>query len=67
MKIHGSYPFGPRAGRLVNVTALGNGGDLDLGIAIDPGAIKEPDVFLECIRAAFARLIDGTDRPGPGA
>ncbi|MET0324303.1 MAG: wax ester/triacylglycerol synthase domain-containing protein [Ilumatobacteraceae bacterium] len=65
--IHGSYPFGPRAGRLVNITALGNGDRLDLGIALDPGAIKEPDVFLECLEAAFARLIDTTDRSDPGA
>ena len=40
---------------------------LDLGIALDPGAIKAPDVFLECLEAAFARLIDGTDRPASGA
>jgi len=65
--IHGSYPFGPRAGRLVNITALGNGGALDLGIALDPGAIKAPEVFLECLEAAFARLIDGPDRPASGA
>jgi WS/DGAT/MGAT family acyltransferase len=63
--IHASYPFGPRAGRLVNITALGNGGDLDLGIALDPGAIREPQVLIECLEAAFARLIDSTG-PTPG-
>ena len=57
-KVQSSHPFGPRAGRLVNITAFGNADRLDLGIATDPIAISEPDVLVECLEAAFARLID---------
>ncbi len=57
-RILASHPFGPRAGRLVNVTAFGNGDSLDLGIATDPVAIRDPEVLVECLQQAFARLAD---------
>ena len=65
--IQASHPFGPRAGRLVNITALGNGGGLDVGIATDPVAIREPEVLVECLEEAFSRLIDDGESPTAGA
>jgi diacylglycerol O-acyltransferase len=64
--IEASYPFGPRAGRLLNITGLGNGDRLDLGLAIDPVAIDEPDVLVECLEAAFARFISDAGQPAAG-
>ena len=65
--IRASYPFGPRAGRLVNVTALGNADRLDLGISLDPSAVRDPDVLVECIESAFSRLVEEGDQPvAPG-
>lgn len=49
-----SYPFGPRLGRLVNLTGFGNDDRLDIGIALDPVAIIDPEMFLECLLGAFA-------------
>ena len=48
-----SYPFGPRLGCLVNVTGFGNGDRLDVGITLDPVAIEDPDLLLECLSHAF--------------
>ena len=56
-RIETSYPFGPRLGCPVNLTAFGNNDRLDVGIALDPAAITEPAVFLECLDEAFAALV----------
>ena len=55
-RIETSYPFGPRLSCPVNLTAFGNRDRLDVGIALDPAAITEPAVLLECLDEAFARL-----------
>jgi WS/DGAT/MGAT family acyltransferase len=54
--IEQSYPFGPRLGRALNLTAFGHGDRLDIGIALDRDAISEPEVFLDCLWEAFDRL-----------
>jgi hypothetical protein len=51
--VEAMYPFGPRLGCPVNITALGNDDRLDVGIALDPAAITEPDVFLRSLTEAF--------------
>jgi diacylglycerol O-acyltransferase / wax synthase len=56
-RIETSYPFGPRLRCPVNLTAFGNNDRLDVGIALDPAAITEPAVFLECLDEAFAKLV----------
>jgi diacylglycerol O-acyltransferase / wax synthase len=56
-RIETSYPFGPRLGCPVNLTAFANHDRLDVGIALDPAAITEPAVFLECLDEAFATLV----------
>lgn len=52
--VEATYPFGPRLGCPVNLTAFGNGDRLDVGIALDPTAITDPDLLLECIHDAFS-------------
>ena len=41
--IEASYPLGPRLGCPMNITAFGNDDRLDVGIALDPVAIAEPE------------------------
>ena len=48
-----SYPFGPRLGCLLNVTGFGNGDRLDVGLTLDPLAIEDPDLLMECLGTAF--------------
>jgi hypothetical protein len=55
-RIEQSYPFGPRLGRALNLTAFGHGDGLDVGVSLDRVAISEPEVFLDCLRGAFDRL-----------
>jgi diacylglycerol O-acyltransferase / wax synthase len=57
-----SYPFGPRLGCLMNITAFGNGDRLDVGVTLDPASVTEPDVLLGCLIAAFESLAPGPTR-----
>ncbi len=70
--VEGSYPFGPRVGCLVNVAAFGNQDRLDIGLALDPVAIDEPQLFIDCLTTALGRLVAAASDPahqptGPGA
>jgi WS/DGAT/MGAT family acyltransferase len=60
--VEATYPFGPRLGCPVNFTALGNDDRLDLGIALDPAAITEPDVFLRSLSEAFGSFVPAAQR-----
>jgi hypothetical protein len=51
-----SYPFGPRLGSLMNASAFGNDERLDIGLALDPVVIEQPDVLVECVVDAFHAL-----------
>ncbi len=63
--IQRTYPFGPRLGCPMNISAFGNDGRLDVGIALDSDAIAEPDVMLECLAKAFDAFIPNPE-PHPG-
>jgi diacylglycerol O-acyltransferase / wax synthase len=49
-----SYPFGPRLGCPINISAFGNEDRLDVGIALDPSAFTEPKSLLDCLHTAFS-------------
>jgi hypothetical protein len=51
--IEESFPFGPRLGSLMNITGFGVDDRLDIGIGLDPAAIAEPDMLVECMNDAF--------------
>ena len=57
-----SYPFGPRLGCLMNITAFGNGDRLDVGVTLDPASVTEPDVLLRCLATAFESFAPGPTR-----
>ena len=42
-QVEAAYPIGPRLGTPLNVTAFGSRDGLDVGIALDPGAITDPE------------------------
>ncbi len=64
--IQRTYPFGPRLGSPMNISAFGNDGRLDVGIALDPAAITEPDVMLDCLKTAFDAFTDNVE-PSAGS
>ena len=64
-RVEESYPFGPRLGCLMNITAFGNGERLDVGIALDPSAISEPELLVECLVSAFNGFAPTERQPAP--
>jgi diacylglycerol O-acyltransferase len=60
-----SFPFGPRLGCLMNITGFGNGDRLDVGLTLDPTAIEEPELLLECLTAAFQAFAPKAEAPAP--
>lgn len=52
------YPFGPLAGAAVNVTLLSYQNELNIGVNLDPAAVPDADVFMECLRMAYDELLD---------
>jgi hypothetical protein len=53
-RVEEGYPFGPRLGCPMNITAFGNADRLDVGIALDPAAFADPEMLVECLGEAFA-------------
>ncbi len=58
-RVEASYPLGPRLGCPVNITGSGNRDRLDVGIALDPSVLTEPDMLVECLEEAFASFTTG--------
>ncbi len=52
------FPFGPLAGAAINVTLLSYRNELNVGINVDPAAVPDVDVFMECLRTAYDELLD---------
>jgi diacylglycerol O-acyltransferase / wax synthase len=52
-----SVTMGPLAGTPCNATALSYQNSFDIGLFIDPVAIKEPAAFRDCVEAVFAELL----------
>jgi WS/DGAT/MGAT family acyltransferase len=65
--IEQSYPFGPRLGCPLNISAFGNEDRLDIGIALDPATIPDPDVLLECLQEAFSSFTPAAQVPAAGS
>ena len=59
------FPFGPRLGCLANISALANGDRLDIGIAVDPHAIPDSDLLVECLAEAFRAYVPEPERVSP--
>jgi diacylglycerol O-acyltransferase len=56
-RIDANFPMGPREGSPLNVTMLSYCGELQMGLHLDPAAVTEPDVLLECLDESFGALL----------
>jgi hypothetical protein len=56
--VHAVFPFGPLAGAAVNVTLLSYQNELNIGVNVDPAAVPDIDVLMECLRTAYDDLLD---------
>lgn len=50
------YAFGPMTGAASNVVLLSYCDEVNLGVNVDPAAIPDPDVYVECLRDSFDEI-----------
>ncbi len=51
-----SYPLGPRTGCALNITLLSYCDELHMGLNIDPAAVTDVPLLMECLDDSFAEL-----------
>jgi hypothetical protein len=51
------YPFGPLPGVPVMSVLLSHCGTCCIGITLDPAAVTEPALFVDCVRAGFDEVV----------
>jgi diacylglycerol O-acyltransferase / wax synthase len=57
-KVLQNIPIGPVAGTAFNITTVSYNGNLDIGLAIDPRAVEDPDDLRHCIEEGYAALME---------
>jgi diacylglycerol O-acyltransferase len=50
------YAFGPNAGSAMNFTLVSYADDCFIGVNIDPVAVPDPDVLMQCIELGFEEI-----------
>jgi WS/DGAT/MGAT family acyltransferase len=54
--VTGNHPFGPLAGTAFNLTAMSYNGRLDMGLFVDPVAVRDPTELRDDLAAAYREL-----------
>ena len=57
-RMEAQIALGPLSGSAMNVTLLSYCDHVNIGINIDPAAVPDVDVFMECLRTAYDDLLD---------
>jgi len=57
-RVDAMYAFGPTVGAAANLTLMSYVDTCHLAITTDQGAVPDPAVFLECLRAGFDEVLD---------
>jgi WS/DGAT/MGAT family acyltransferase len=57
-RILANYPFGPRTGCALNVTLLSYCDELHMGLNIDPAAVTDVPLLMDCIDESFTELLE---------
>jgi WS/DGAT/MGAT family acyltransferase len=56
-RIESMFGFGPLAGAASNVTCFSYDGTLGIGINVDPAAVTDPALFVECMRKGLDEVL----------
>ncbi len=56
-KVDRWYAFGPTTGSALNVTLLSYVGTCYLGVNVDTGAVRDPDMLMDCLREGFDEIL----------
>jgi WS/DGAT/MGAT family acyltransferase len=56
-RIEHMFGFGPLAGAAANVTAFSYDGTFSIGVNVDPAAVRDPALFVECVRKGVDEVL----------
>jgi hypothetical protein len=56
-RIASMTPFGPRSGTAVNATLLSYDGVAAIGLNVDPAAVPDAGLLVDCLEAAFGDAV----------
>jgi diacylglycerol O-acyltransferase / wax synthase len=56
-RIERIYPFGPLPGCAVMATLLSHAGTCCIGVNLDPTAVTDPDLFMDCLREGLDEVL----------
>ncbi len=54
--VEAQFAFGPMAGAGANITLLSYQDEVHIGVNVDPAAVDDPELLMDCLRDAFAEL-----------
>jgi WS/DGAT/MGAT family acyltransferase len=66
-RIESFMPFGPMAGAAINITAFSYDGVMHIGINMDPAAVSQPKLLVECLMSGFEEVLAIPDPAGANA
>jgi hypothetical protein len=61
------WALGPPMGAAVNVSLISHAGTACIGVNMDPAAVRDPNLFLTCLRAGFDDVLSLAPQPAPAA
>ncbi|HVM07430.1 MAG TPA: wax ester/triacylglycerol synthase family O-acyltransferase [Acidimicrobiales bacterium] len=56
-RVEANYAFGPLAGAAINTTLLSYLDEVHIGVNVDPAAVPDHDVLLECLREGLDEIV----------
>jgi hypothetical protein len=56
-RMEAQIAFGPMSGAACNITLVSYMEDLNIGINVDPAAVTDPTLFVECLQDSFDELL----------
>ena len=56
-RMEAQFPFGPMSGAATNITLMSYLDEAQIGVNLDPAAVTDPDVFLECLHDGFDEVL----------
>ena len=66
-RVEDIYGFGPLVGAAANITLFSYRGELGIAVSTDPAAVRDPEVFVACLRAGIAEVVNVGNQGTPGA
>lgn len=56
-RIEHMFGFGPLAGAAANITCFSYDGDVSISVNVDPAAVTDPALFVECLKKGFDEVL----------